>query len=90
MPRPVYELSDEQITQKANALIYRLRLGGKITSYEDSLLRTCLGRYEHGKSRIESTERWAKEAFDENKRLIALLKERWEAGWRGSDDNAGR
>jgi len=79
----VYKLTDEEISDKAGRIIDKLRLSGNITGREADILNTCIGRYISLSARIETTVKWAQEAFDEQKRLTELLKERWEAGWKG-------
>ena len=83
MTTPVYKLTDEEISDKASRIISKLYARDKITGREADILRTCLNKYIIGLDRIETTEKWAQEAFDEQKRLTELLKERWEAGWKG-------
>lgn len=84
MTTPVYKLTDEEISDKASTIIIsKLEKSDTITAREGEILRSCLGRYKVARNTVEGTRKWAQEAFDEQKRLTALLKERWEAGWQG-------
>lgn len=87
MTTPVYKLTNEEISDKANRIISKLHASDTITDREASILRTCLGRYEWAQSRVETTERWAQEAFTENKRLTDLIAERWRAGYKGKEQD---
>jgi hypothetical protein len=87
---PVYKLTDEEISDKANRIISKLHASDTITGREADILRTCLGRYQWAQSRVETTERWAQEAFAESRRLTDLLSERWRAGWKGNEQEANQ
>jgi hypothetical protein len=56
------------------------------TPYQKKVLEAVIHRllFHHGD--VERTNQWAHEAFDENERLIKLIRERWEAGWKGDND----
>jgi|GEM_PF-4522291 len=83
MTTSAYKLTDEEISDKANRIISKLHASDVITGREADILRSCIGRHESAKREVETTKRWAQEAFDENKRLVELIKERWGAGWQG-------
>ena len=85
MTAPVYKLTDEEISDKANRIISKLHASDTITGREADILRVCLGRYTWAQSRVDTTERWAQEAFKENRRLVDLITERWRAGWKGNE-----
>jgi len=90
MTTPVYKLTDEEISDKASTIIRKLHSNGKINDREEQILRSCVSRYFRECARVKTTEKWAQEAFDEQKRLTALLKERWEAGWQGNPTDEPR
>jgi len=70
-------MTNEEISVKADYIICKLYGAAKISYREREVLLSCLGRLEVEKQKAKTTERWAQEAFDENKRLVALISERW-------------
>ena len=85
MAVPAYKLSDEQIIDKVQKLVHKLQNIRDITNYEASLIFNCVNRYTKALAHIDVTNKWAQEAFKENNRLIELIRERWEAGYKGKD-----
>ena len=87
MPISLYELSNEEIYDKAYKIINNLQTYYvKLTSREADILRMCILKCKLATNEIETTTRWAQEAFDENKRLIEIINERWQAGWKGDGE----
>ena len=84
MPRVV--LTDEQLIGKANRLIDKLHRQCILNNAEANLLRICITKWGYAKREKETTEIWAMESFAKNDRLISLIKERWEAGWKGREN----
>ena len=68
-----YKLEDRELLSKARAVIEKV----EATRYEKDVLSAIVNRFMFLISDVETTNRWAKESFEENKRLIELIKERW-------------
>lgn len=73
MAIPPYKLSNEELLSKARRTIE----GINTTDYQKEVLSSIVNRFMYLIGDIESTNRWAKESFNENKRLIKLISERW-------------
>jgi len=86
MAIPVYKLSNEELYDKSYKIISKLQTNLIITSREADILRMCILKCKLATNEIETTTRWAQEAFDENKRLIEIINERWQAGWKGDGE----
>ena len=80
----LYELSNEELYDKASRIITRLQR--VLTDREINILRMCILRCKLATNEIETTTKWAQEAFDENKRLVEIINERWQAGWKGDKE----
>jgi len=83
MPKPVYKLSNDEISDKASRIVNKLKANKAVTEREAIILNSCIGRYIGALATVKTTERWAQDAFSEVKRLTELLQERWMAGWKG-------
>lgn len=90
MPKAVYELSNDEIKENVQWLAHKLLKEKHITRYQYNILLSMLSRHSWAWSEKESTNQWAIRAYDEVERLTKLITERWEAGWRGNEENAGR
>ena len=68
-----YKLKDTELLSKARGVIEKI----EATSYQKDVLSVIVNRFMFLISDVETTNRWAKEAFEENKRLIELIRDRW-------------
>lgn len=86
MTTSVYKLTNDQIKEKVHAISHRLFKHELITRYEYNVLQSMVGRLDWALGQMDSTNQWALKAFDEVERLTKLIRERWEAGFRGIDN----
>jgi hypothetical protein len=77
-----HRLESEELLCKAQTVVQNI----EATKYQKEVLTAVLNRFMWHLSDIESTNRWAQQAFDENKRLMQLIRDRWEAGWQGNKE----
>jgi len=77
-----YKLETPELIVKAQNVLDKITA----TPYQKKVLEAVIHRllWHHGD--VENTNQWAHEAFEENKRLIQLLRDRWEAGWQGNKE----
>ncbi len=68
-----WKLENEELLSKARNTIDNI----EITKYQKDVLTNIVNRFMYYIGDNESTKRWAQEAFDENRRLIELIAERW-------------
>ena len=69
-----YKLEDKELLSKARTIIEKV----EATRYEKDVLSAIVNRFMWYIGTVESTNNWVQQAFDENKRLIELIKERWQ------------
>jgi hypothetical protein len=68
-----YKLDDKELLSKARAVIEKI----EATRYEKDVLSVIVNKFMWYIGTVESTNNWVQQAFDENKKLIELIKERW-------------
>jgi hypothetical protein len=73
MGRTPYKLSDEVLIERAESIIHEI----SATKYQKDVLTTIVRRFYWNRTVAKDTTEWAQKAFDENRRLIEIVNERW-------------
>lgn len=85
---PTYQMTDEEIVNKAFRLIAKANKAGRLSARETDILQSLAGRLNRSIQNAENAQNWALEQIKERDRLIDLIRERWHAGWRGPYENS--